>query len=394
LHIVEIKKDNMENSNLNRRKFITAGAWATSAMALGTFGLAQSSNTGTTNDKASKTNTNSTDVPIRKLGGLEVSALGLGCMGMSYHRSFVPDKQAMFSLMRRAAELGINLFDTAEAYGPFLNEELVGEALAPIRKKILISTKFGFAEGKPEIGLDSRPKTIRNVVENSLKRLRTDYIDLLYQHRVDPNVPMEDVAGTVKDLIAEGKVKHFGMSERDFNTSKDGLNAIRKAHAVQPLTAIQSEYSVMTRNPEKGVLSLCEELGVGFVPYSPLTRGFISGYLNERTKYNPKNDNRVGMPRYEHEAVIKNWALIDILKEFGDHRGLTVAQIGLAWLLAQKPFVVPIPGTTKLAHLQENIWSAEYKFTADELKKLTADLSAVKIVGERYTTGYPARPNK
>lgn len=390
----------MENSNFNRRKFLTAGALATSAMAIGALGITQGCNGQTNNDKdqVKDKNAEKKSNPKRTLGtgsnSLEVSALGLGCMGMSYHRSFVPDKQAMFTLMRRAADLGVNLFDTAEAYGPFLNEELVGEGLAPIRKEILISTKFGFAEGKPEIGLDSRPETIRKAVENSLKRLRTDYIDLLYQHRIDPEVPMEDVAGTVKDLIAEGKVKHFGMSERDFNTSKGGLDAIRKAHAVQPITTIQSEYSAMTRNPEKGVLSLCEELGIGFVPYSPLTRGFISGYLNERSKYNPKNDNRVGMPRYEPEAVIHNWAIIDILKEFGDHRGLTVAQVGLAWLLAQKPFIVPIPGTTKLAHLQENMWSADYQFTADELKKLTADLSEVKIVGERYTTGYPARPNK
>lgn len=384
----------MGNSNLNRRKFLSAGALTTSAIAFGSLGLTQSCNTRKNSDAAFNTDENNKNSSKRQLGkgdhGIEVSALGLGCMGMSYHRSFIPDKQAMIKMIRKVPELGVNLFDTAEAYGPFLNEELVGEALEPIRKEVLVSTKFGFAEGKPEKGLDSRPETIRKAVENSLKRLRTDYIDLLYQHRIDPNVPIEDVAGTVKALIAEGKVKHFGMSERDFNTSKDGLDAIRKAHAVQSITTLQSEYSAMTRNPENGVLSLCEELGIGFVPYSPLTRGFISGYINERTKYNPQNDNRVSMPRYAPEAVIKNWVIIDILKAFGDQRGLTVAQVGLAWLLAQKPFIVPIPGTTKLAHLQENIWAVTYRFTAEELKDLTDDLSGVEVVGERYTTGYPA----
>jgi aryl-alcohol dehydrogenase-like predicted oxidoreductase len=300
----------------------------------------------------------------------------------------------MIKLIRKAKDLGVNLFDTAEAYGPFLNEDLVGEALQPIRKEIILSTKFGFIDGKPELGLDSRPETIKKAVENSLKRLRTDYIDLLYQHRIDPKVPIEDVAGTVKDLIAAGKVKHFGMSERDFNTSAGGLDAIRKAHKVQPITAIQSEYSVMTRNPENNVLALCEEMGIGFVPYSPLTRGFISGYINERTTFNPNNDNRVGIPRYQPKNIVGNWPVIDILKEFGDHRDLTVAQVALAWLLAQKPFIVPIPGTTKSAHLQENMGSADYEFTANELEKLTADLSSVKIEGERYTTGYPERQNK
>lgn len=332
---------------------------------------------------------------IRTLGSgnnsIKVSSLGLGCMGMNYHRSFIPDKRAMIALIRRAADFGVNLFDTAEAYGPFINQDLVGEALQPIRKEILICTKFGFKDGRPDIGLDSRPESIRKALEHSLKSLRTDYIDLLYQHRIDPNIPIEDVAGTVKELIAEGKVKHFGMSERDFSKTKNGIELIRKAHAVQPVTALQSEYSLMTRQPEKEVLNLCEELGIGFVPYSPLSRGLISGYINERTKYNPNNDNRISMPRYTPEIIIANWPIIDILKEFGDHRGLTVAQVALAWLLAQKPFIVPVPGTTKLAHLQENMWSADYEFTTDELKKLTTDLSAVEIKGERYTTGYPAR---
>jgi len=320
----------------------------------------------------------------RKIGPFTVNAIGLGCMGMSHHRSFIPDRKAMIATLRRAADLGMDFFDTAEAYGPFANEQLVGEALEPIRKQVTIATKFAFAQGKPALGLDSRPENIRQMVENALKRLRTDYIDLLYQHRVDPKVPIEEVAGTVRDLIAEGKVKHFGMSERAFDTMEGGLELIRRAHAVQPVTAIQSEYSPMTRNPEKGVLDLCEELGIGFVPYSPIARGLISGYINERTKFNPDNDNRPSLPRYQPENIIANWKIIDILKNFGDHRGLTVAQVALAWLLAQKPFIVPIPGTTKLAHVQENMLAAEYAFAPDELGKLTAELSAVRIAGDRY----------
>jgi len=318
----------------------------------------------------------------RKLGtgvdAIEVSSIGLGCMGMSYHRSFIPDRKAMLALIRKAYEAGINFFDTAEAYGPLVNEELVGEAVAPFRKEIILVTKFGFKNGKPAEGLDSRPERIKAVVEHSLKNLKTDYIDLLYQHRVDPDVPIEEVAGTIKDLIKEGKVKHFGMSEA-------GETNIRKAHAVQPLTALQSEYSLMTRQPENDVIKVCGELGIGFVPYSPLSRGMITGYLNERSKYNAANDNRPSLPRYQSSNVIANWPLIDTLKEFGDLRGLTVAQVALAWLLAQKPFIVPIPGTTKLAHLQENLESVNYEFNADELATLTAALNKIKIVGERYT---------
>jgi len=384
----------MENNN--RRNFLKTGVISGVALfassALG--GIAHASSINETDKHREKRARYRTRVLGTGDYRIEVSALGLGCMGMSYHRSFVPDKNAMITLMRKAVDLGVNLFDTAEAYGPVLNEKLVGEGLQPIRKDIILCTKFGFIDGKPEIGLDSSPKRIRQVVENSLKNLRTDYIDLLYQHRIDPKIPIEEVAGTVKDLIAEGKVKHFGMSERDFNASADGLNAIRKAHTVQPVTAIQSEYSVMTRNPENNVLNLCEELGIGFVPYSPLSRGLISGYINERTKYNPANDNRTSLPRYKPENIIANWRIIDILKEFGDHRGLTVAQVALAWLLANKPFIVPVPGTTKLAHLQENMWSADYEFGSEELKKLTNDLSAVEIVGERYTTGYPGQQKK
>lgn len=309
---------------------------------------------------------------------LTVSSLGLGCMGMSYHRSFIPDKKAMINLIRKAPELSVNFFDTAEAYGPLLNEQLLGEAVAPFRKEIIIATKFGFINGKPSLGLNSRPETIKKVVENSLKSLKTDYIDLLYQHRVDPKVPIEEVAGTVKELIKEGKVKYFGLSEANEAT-------IRKAHNVQPLTALQSEYSLMTRQPENDVIKVCEELGIGFVPYSPLSRGLISGLINERTKYNAANDNRPALPRYQKDAIIANWPLLEILKAFGDQGGLTIAQVSLAWLLAQKPFIVPIPGTTKLAHLQENMWAANYEFTIEELKKLTEELSQIKIVGERYT---------
>lgn len=314
----------------------------------------------------------------RGINAIQVSPLGLGCMGMSYHRSFVPERNAMVRLLRKASEIGINFYDTAEAYGPLVNEELLGEAVAPFRKEIIIATKFGFINGKPSAGLNSRPENIRTVVEQSLKRLRTDYIDLLYQHRVDPKVPIEDVAGTVKELIKEGKVKHFGMSEANAAT-------IRKAHAVQPLTALQSEYSLMTREPENDVIKVCEELGIGFVAYSPLSRGLITGLINERTKYNATNDNRPSLPRYQKDAIISNWPLIEILKSFGDHRGLTIAQVALAWTLAQKPFIVPIPGTTKLAHLQENMGASNYEFTAEELRKLTAELNQIKIIGDRYT---------
>jgi aryl-alcohol dehydrogenase-like predicted oxidoreductase len=383
----KLEKSGQQNPDTQisgRRGFLKTGATLGAALLAGpAFSATHSSN-------HEKSNSNPV-IKYRNLGtgkhSLKVSALGFGCMGMSYHRSFVPDKKAMIALLRKAPELGINFFDTAEAYGPLVNEELVGEAVAPFRKDIIIATKFGFKEGKPSLGLDSRPERIRQVVEHSLKSLRTDYIDLLYQHRVDPNIPVEDVAGTVKDLIKEGKVKNFGMSEA--NGEK-----IRKAHAVQPLTALQSEYSLMTRQPETDVIKVCEELGIGFVPYSPLSRGMLSGYLNERTKYNANNDNRPSLPRYQKEAVIANWPLIETLKEFGDHRGLTVAQVALAWLLAQKPFIVPIPGTTKLAHLQENLWAADYEFVPDELQKLTTDINKIKIVGDRYTGISAQQTNK
>jgi aryl-alcohol dehydrogenase-like predicted oxidoreductase len=358
-----------------RRDFMKAGALASGALLSSAF---VSSNKEILNSKS----TGMQSSEKRKLGSgkhsVEVSALGLGCMGMSYHRSFIPDKNAMIALLRKAPDFGVNLFDTAEAYGPLVNEELVGEAIAPFRKEVILATKFGFKEGKPALGLDSHPSRIRKVAEHSLKSLRTDYIDIFYQHRVDPNIPMEDVAGTVKDLIKEGKVRFFGLSEANSEN-------IRKAHAVQPVTVLQSEYSLMTRQPEQDVLQVCEEMGIGFVSYSPISRGMLSGYLNERTVYNPNNDNRGSLPRYQKDAVIANWPLIGILKEFGDQRGLTVAQVALAWLLAQKPFIVPIPGTTKQAHLQENMWATNYIFHGDELLKLTEDLNKIKIVGDRYT---------
>lgn len=331
-------------------------------------------------------------VKSRTLGSgknkIEVSALGLGCMGMSYHRSFIPDKKYMVSLIHKALDMGVTFFDTAEAYGPYRNEELVGEALGRKRKDIVLCTKFGFniRDGKLA-GTNSDPRHIREVVEQSLKRLNTDYIDLLYQHRVDPNVPIEEVAGTVKDLIGEGKVKHFGMSEANAET-------IRKAHAVQPLTALQSEYSLMTRQPEKDVIRVCEELGIGFVPYSPLSRGFLSGYITEHTKYNSANDNRPSLPRYQPEAIKANWVMIDTLTAFGNQRGLSAAQVALAWLLAQKPWIVPIPGTTKLAHLQENLWAMDYDFAPGELAQLTADLDKITIVGDRYTGQSAQQVNK
>ncbi|WP_447768135.1 aldo/keto reductase [Sphingobacterium faecium] len=366
-----------------RRDFLKKGAvFGTTLFGTSTFGIAgctsSSNNVNAKNEKELDPKQSKT----RTLGtgehGIAVSALGLGCMGMSYHRSFIPDKKAMIDLLRKSPELGLNFYDTAEAYGPLTNEELLGEAVAPFRQDIIIATKFGFKNGKPAAGLDSSPARIRTVVEHALKSLKTDYIDLLYQHRVDPNVTIEDVAGTVKDLIAEGKVKHFGMCEAS-------VDNIRKAHAVQPLTALQSEYSLFTRQPEQDVIKLCEELGIGFVPYSPLSRGMITGYLNERSKYDSNNDNRSTLPRYQPDNVIANWKLIDLLKEFGDHRGLTVAQVALAWLLAQKPFIVPIPGTTKWAHLQENLSAADYVFSSGELNNLTAKIDQIPIVGDRLS---------
>jgi len=368
--------------NQNRRNFLKAGTALSGALLLSP---ALSFAASPEQEKVNRDLASPSKLLSRTLGtgknSINVSAMGLGCMGMSWNRSFVPDRKYMIQMIRKAYEMGVNLFDTAEAYGPFVNEELVGEAIKPFRKDITLCSKFGFVfeNNKVTQKFDSRPEHIRLVVEQSLKRLKTDVIDLLYQHRVDPNVPMEDVAGTVRDLMKEGKVKHFGLSEA-------GPENIRKAHAIQPLTAIQTEYSLMTRDPEKDIFPVCEELGIGFVPYSPLCRAYLTGYINERTKYVDGNDNRGSLPRYAPDAIKANWALIDVLSSFGNERGLTVAQVSLAWLLAQKPWIVPIPGTTKLAHLQENIWAIDYKFSPEELSALTTAVSKIGIVGNRYPT--------
>jgi len=314
----------------------------------------------------------------RKLGNLEVSALGLGCMGMSYGYGPAPDKQEMISLIRSAVERGITFFDTAEVYGPFKNEELVGEALAPIRDRVVIATKFGFklSPSGEQIGVDSRPEHIREVAENSLKRLKTDTIDLLYQHRVDTDVPIEDVAGTVKDLIQEGKVKHFGLSEA-------GVQTIRRAHAVQPVTALQSEYSLWYRKPEEEVLPALEEMGIGFVPFSPLGRGFLTGKIDENTTFD-SSDFRNKVPRFTPEARKANQALIDLLSTIATRKSATPAQIALAWLLAQKPWIVPIPGTRKLTRLEENMGAAAVELTPDDLREIDSAASQITVQGARY----------
>jgi aryl-alcohol dehydrogenase-like predicted oxidoreductase len=322
-------------------------------------------------------------VGLRSLGSgkqsLIVSGLGLGCMGMSYHRGPVPDRKEMIALICKAVELGVTFFDTAEVYGPYINEELVGEALHPLRKEVAIATKFGFNIQDGRItGLNSRPEHIRKVAEESLKRLRIETIDLYYQHRVDPGVPIEDVAGSLKDLIQEGKVKNFGLCEVDVDT-------IRRAHAIQPLCAIQSEYSVMWKMPEDEILPVCEELGIGFVPYSPLGRGYLTGTLNEHTKFIASNDNRADLPRFTPEAMRANRGIVDVLNEFGHSRGLTSLQVALAWLLAKKKWIVPIPGTTKLTHLKEYLDAANFQFTSDEFHSLDRAVSKIKIQGDRYS---------
>jgi aryl-alcohol dehydrogenase-like predicted oxidoreductase len=322
----------------------------------------------------------------RKLGqsNLEVSALGLGCMGMSFSYGPPEDKQEMTALLRAAVERGVTFFDTAEVYGPFINEELVGEALAPFRKQVVIATKFGFdlspnfdprgMKGGP--GLNSRPEHIKQAAEGSLKRLKADVIDLLYQHRVDPNVPIEDVAGAVKELIRQGKVRHFGLSEA-------GVQTIRRAHAVQPLTALQSEYSLWTRTPEKEVIPTLEELGIGFVPYSPLGKGFLTGKIDETAKFD-SSDFRSILPRFTPEALKANQALIDLLGRIGNWKKATPAQVALAWLLAQKPWIVPIPGTTKLQRLDENIGAVSVALTPEDLRDIHSAASKITVQGARY----------
>ncbi|HYU44657.1 MAG TPA: aldo/keto reductase [Terriglobales bacterium] len=328
----------------------------------------------------------------RKLGksNLEVSALGLGCMGLSSGFGPPVEKQYGIALIRAAFERGVTFFDTAEAYGPFANEELVGEALAPFRDQVVIATKFGFkidpkAE-RPLSGVDSRPEHIREVAEASLKRLKTDIIDLFYQHRVDPNVPIEDVAGTVKDLIQQGKVRHFGLSEA-------GVQTIRRAHKVQPVTALQSEYSLWWREPEAEIMPTLEELGIGFVPFSPLGKGFLTGAINEDTKFD-KNDFRNIVPRFTPENRKANQALVDVLGRFAQQKKATPAQIALAWLLAQKPWIVPIPGTTKLHRLEENIASASIKLTRDDLRQIDNVASKIPVQGERYPESFQKLVNR
>ena len=316
----------------------------------------------------------------RKLGksNLEVSALGLGCMGMSFAYGVPKDKQEMISLLRAAFDRGITFFDTAEAYGPFTNEELVGEALAPMRDNVVIATKFGFkfdSEGR-QAGVDSRPEHIKDVADASLKRLKTDFIDLFYQHRVDPEVPIEEVAGAVKELIEAGKVRHFGMSEA-------GMQTLRRAHAVQPVTALQNEYSLWWRRPEEEVLPTCEELGIGFVPFSPLGRGFLTGKIDENTTF-ASGDFRNNLPRFTPEARKANQALIDLVGKIAERKKATPAQIALAWLLARKPWIVPIPGTTKLERLEENIGAVSIELTPGDLREIDNASSQIEIEGARY----------
>ncbi|MFT3827887.1 MAG: aldo/keto reductase [Chitinophagaceae bacterium] len=318
--------------------------------------------------------------------GLEVSALGLGCMGLSFGYGPATDKQEAIKLLRSAFEAGITFFDTAEAYGPYANEELLGEALAPFREQVVIATKFGFKDGKPDLGMDSRPETIKAVANAVLKRLKTDYIDLFYQHRVDPNVPVEEVAGVIKDLVKEGKIKHWGLSEA-------GAQTIRKAHAVHPVAALQSEYSLWWREPEQEILPTLEELGIGFVPFSPLGKGFLTGAINANTQFD-STDFRNIVPRFSEENRKANLALVDLLKAIAVEKNATPAQIALAWLLAQKSWIVPIPGTTKLSRLQENIGAASVELTPGDLDKIEAAASTITVQGARYPAHLQQRVGK
>jgi aryl-alcohol dehydrogenase-like predicted oxidoreductase len=325
----------------------------------------------------------------RTLGssGIEVSAIGLGCMGMNHHRGPAPEKREMIALIRKAVERGVTFFDTAEVYGPFTNEELVGEALEPFRTDVVIATKFGFDPGPGgSEGLNSRPDRIRTVADEPLRRLRTDVIDLFYQHRVDPDVPIEDVAGAVKDLIVQGKVRHFGLSE-------PAVQTIRRAHAVQPVAAIQSEYSLWWREPEQAVLPACEELGIGFVPYSPLGRGFLTGKIDETMTFGD-NDNRATLPRFTPEALRANRPVVDLMEDIGRQKHATPAQVALAWLLARKPWIVPIPGTTRLHRLEENIAAADIALTPDELRSIDAAAARIAVHGDRYPPSEATRTSR
>lgn len=374
-------EENKNQSNLNRRNFLRSGTL---------FGAAVCITPVLGNDVVpiKRKNADGSDQAefivnqSRILGSgnskLEVSAMGFGVMGMNYHRGHHPDRKAMIKLGHEAVERGVTLFDTAETYGPYINEELAGEMLAPFRNQVVLSTKFGFNhEGGIATGPNSRPEQIRKVAEASLKRLKIDAISLFYQHRFDPNVPIEEVAGTVKDLIKEGKVKHFGLCEVSADT-------IRRAHAVQPVTAIQSEYHLMWRAPEKEILPVCEELGIGFVPYSPINRGFLSGAITEYTRFDSGNDNRNILPRFTPEAIRANLAIVEELHKFGRTRGATPAQIALAWLMAKKNWIVPIPGTTKLSHLEENLRAADFDFSTAEWQQLELALAKLSIIGDRY----------
>lgn len=366
----------------NRRNFLKSGSILSTSLVASSM-LSMIPNKANAFSKNEEEDVSKTKQRILGTGknSLKVNhGMGLGCMGMNFNRSYIPDRNNSIAVIRKAYDLGMNFLDTAEAYGPFSNELLVGEAVKPFRKNIILCSKFGFEirDGKFIPGaFNSKPKHIREVVEASLKRLQTDYIDLLYQHRVDPAVPIEDVAGTAKDLINEGKVLHFGLSEA-------GVENIRKAHRVHPLTALQTELSLMTRDPLSEIFTLCEELGIGFVSYSPLSRALLTGFINERTKYNPNNDNRASLPRYQEAAIKANWGLIEFLTDFGNLRGLTPAQVSLAWILSLKPWVVPIPGTTKLSHLQENMLARDVRLSADELKQINDFINNFKIMGERY----------
>lgn len=341
-------------------------------------------------------NKNGSDYPLltarRTLGkgkaAMEVSALGFGCMGLNYHRSSKMDEKQAAYLLHQAVDHGIDLFDTAETYGPFVNEELVGKCLQGYGDKVKITTKFGFNyDGNKVTGLNSSPKRIREMVDQSLKRLRRDYIDMLYQHRFDPDTPIEDVAGTVKELMKEGKVRHWGMCEVSAKT-------LRKAHKELPLTALQSEYHLMWREPEKDILPVLQELGIGLVPYSPINRGFLSGMLNEYTRFDASNDNRADFPRFTPEAMRHNLQIVEVLNQFGRQRGLTPAQLALAWLLSRADWIVPIPGTTKLAHLEENIRAAEVEISAADWRKLEKELSEIDIMGDRYPADQQAQVGK
>lgn len=365
---------------LSRRNFLKSTLAFGTAMAVApVLKIAQATQRPVATGEASTSNITTK----RTLGhgnyAMEVSALGFGVMGMNYNRGAHPDKPALIRLLHEAVDRGVTLFDTAEIYGPFINEELAGEALSPYKNKVFVTTKFGheIINGKPTGGLDSRPEHIKLVCEQSLKRLKIDSIGLFYQHRADPSVPIEDVAGAVADLIKEGKVRHFGLCEVSAQT-------IQRAHAVQPVTAVQSEYSLMWREPEQKILPLLEKLRIGFVPYSPLCRGFLGGDLNEYTEFSQTNDNRNILPRFTPEAMRANLALVEILHAFGRSRGMTAAQIALAWMLAKKPYMVPIPGTTKLSHLEENLRTLDFKLSRKDLAELETAVSKIKIIGDRY----------